>query len=159
MIAKKINELIREMGFVAMATCDRAGRPNVAPKFFLKADSGHIYLVDYVIGRTLRNLTDNPVASISIIDERNLTGYQVNGAVQVLSHGEEYDRASREFLEKEISLSTRRIVEGVKKGERHNSFEAAFPNKIVIFKVKIDEAVEIGPGGELTKEGYEGGKQ
>ncbi|MFA6355818.1 MAG: pyridoxamine 5'-phosphate oxidase family protein [Candidatus Omnitrophota bacterium] len=159
MIAKKINELIAKMGFVAMATCDRDGRPNVAPKFFLKADSGHIYLVDYVIGRTSQNLTINPRASISIIDERSLTGYQVNGAVQILSQGEEYDKASREFLEKEINLSTKRIVEGVKKGERHSSFEAAFPKKIVIFKVKIDEAVEIGADGELTKEGYKGEKQ
>jgi predicted pyridoxine 5'-phosphate oxidase superfamily flavin-nucleotide-binding protein len=156
MIAKKINELIKDMGFVAMATCDLDGRPNVAPKFFVKADGGHLYLVDYVMGRTSQNLKVNPKASISVVDERNLTGYQVNGAVQVLSDGEEYEKAAHEFLDKEINLSTKRIVEGVKKGERHNSFEAAFPNKIVVFKVSIDEAVEIGPGGELKKEGYKG---
>jgi nitroimidazol reductase NimA-like FMN-containing flavoprotein (pyridoxamine 5'-phosphate oxidase superfamily) len=154
MIAKKISELIKELGFVAVATCDLDGRPNVAPKFFLKEEDGHIYLVDYVIGRTSQNLSVNPRASISIMDEKNLTGYQVNGCVEILSEGDEYDKAAQEFLKKEINLSTRRIVEGVKKGERHNTFEAAFPNRIVVFKVMIDEAVEIGPGGELKKEGY-----
>jgi nitroimidazol reductase NimA-like FMN-containing flavoprotein (pyridoxamine 5'-phosphate oxidase superfamily) len=156
MIAKKINELIKDMDFVAMATCDNDGRPNVAPKFFLKAEDGHIYIVDYVIGRTFQNLKVNPRASISIIDEKNLTGYQVNGRVELLTEGSEYSKAASDFLEKEISLSSRRIVEGVKKGERHNIFEVAFPTKIIIFKVSIDEAVEIGPGGELKKEGYRG---
>lgn len=159
MIAKKINELIKDMDFVQMATCDMDGRPNVAPKFFLKAESGHLYMVDFVIGRTFRNLSINPRASISVVDYKNLTGYQVNGAVEVLSEGAEYEKAAKEFLDKEISLSTKRIVEGVKKGERHNSFEAAFPNRIVVFKVSIDEAVEICPGGELKKEGYKGDMQ
>jgi nitroimidazol reductase NimA-like FMN-containing flavoprotein (pyridoxamine 5'-phosphate oxidase superfamily) len=159
MIARKINELIKNMDFVAMATCDNDGRPNVAPKFFLKAEDGHIYMVDYVIGRTFQNLKVNPKASISIIDERNLTGYQVNGKVELLIEGAEYDRAVSDFLEKEISLSSRRIVEGVKKGERHNNFEVAFPTRVIIFKVSIDEAVEIGPGGELRKEGYGGAQK
>ncbi|HOX09416.1 MAG TPA: pyridoxamine 5'-phosphate oxidase family protein [Candidatus Omnitrophota bacterium] len=159
MIAKKINELIKDMDFVQMATCDMDGRPNVAPKFFLKAEGGHIYMVDFVIGRTFRNLNINPKASISVVDYKNLTGYQVNGAVEILSEGAEYEKAAKEFLDKEIRLSTKRIVEGVKKGERHNSFEAAFPNRIVVFKVSIDEAVEICPGGELKKEGYKGDVQ
>ena len=152
MITKKINEVIKNFDFIPVATCDLEGRPNVAPKLFLKAESGHIYLIDYVIGRTLQNLELNPRVSLEVTDPETLTGYQINGSVEVLSEGLLYDKLVYEFQRKEISLSSKRIIEGLHKGERHVNFEAAFPNKVVIFKVKINETVEIKASGELERE-------
>ena len=152
MIAKKINDIIKNFDFIPVATCDMEGIPNVAPKFFLKVENNHIYLIDYVIGRTFQNLVVNPKASLSIVDRDNLTGYQVNGPVEVLSQGAEHAKLVDEFQDKEMALSSRRIVEGVLTGERHKNFEAAFPKKVVVLKVKISEVVEICASGELNRE-------
>ncbi len=152
MIAKKINDLIKDYDFIAVATCDLEGSPNVAPKFFLRIENNYIYLVDYVIGRTFQNLVVNPRASLAVTDKDTLTGYQVNGPVEILSEGAAYDKFVDEFQKKELNLSSRRIVEGVLRGESHKNFEVSFPSKVVIFKVKISEAVEIRSSGELKRE-------
>ena len=152
MIAKKINDLIRDYNFIAVATCDLEGSPNVAPKLFLKVENNHMYLIDYVIGKTFQNLVVNPKASLAVTDKDTLTGYQINGPVEILSEGDEYGKLVEEFQKKELSLTSRRIVEGILRGESHKSFEAAFPSKVVVFKVKISEAVEIRSSGELKRE-------
>ena len=152
MIAKKINDLIKDYDFIAVATCDLEGNPNVAPKLFLKVENNHIYLIDYVIGRTFQNLVVNPKASLAVIDRDTLTGYQINGPVEILTEGAAYDKFVGEFQKKELSLSSRRIVEGVLRGESHKNFEVAFPNKVVVFKIKISEVVEIRSSGELKRE-------
>lgn len=152
MIAKKINEIIKDFDFVPVATCDLEGSPNVAPKFFLKVENNHIYLIDYVIGRTFQNLVVNPRASLAITDRDSLTGYQINGGVEILSEGPVHDKLVNEFQTREINLSSKRIVEGVLRGESHQNFEVAFPKKVVVFKVKISEVVEIRSSGELKRE-------
>jgi predicted pyridoxine 5'-phosphate oxidase superfamily flavin-nucleotide-binding protein len=152
MITKKIGELLKAREFVSVATCDFQGNPNVAPKFILKLENNFIYLIDYVIGRSYEHLKENPRVSLSIMNLDNLTGYQVNGSAELIKEGKDHEQLLKETVEKEISLSTKRIIEGVGRGEKHSSFELSLSAKVVIYKVKIEEVVEIGPSGELKRE-------
>jgi len=149
---KKAFELLKTREFVSVATCDLEGRPNAAPKFVLKLENNLIYLVDYSIGRTSRNLRINPRISISFMDSDSLMGYQLNGSVKVIDSGSEYDLLVKDLTKKTVDLSTRRIIEGVTKGKGHLSFEVNIPEIFVIFKVKVDEIVEIASSGTLRTE-------
>jgi hypothetical protein len=148
----KIKGLLENREFVSVATCDFQGRPNAAPKFILKLEHNFVYLVDYTIGKTWENLKINPKASLSFMDSDTLTGYQINGAVEILESGPEYKGLLDEFRKKEIGLSAKRIVEGIYRGKTHGNFEAGFPEQFAIYKVKVEELVEIGPRGELKRE-------
>jgi len=152
MVIKKIFELLEDREFISVATCDFSGRPNVAPKFILKLESNYLYLVDYVLGTTFSNVTINPRVSISLMDIDALTGYQINGAVEIISKGEEFQRMLKELNEREVNLSVKRIIEGIDTGKKHASFEVMLPENVIILKVKIEEAVEIGPRGVLKRE-------
>lgn len=152
MLNKKIAELLKDREFISVATCDLAGRPNVAPKFILKLQANSIYLVDYTIGNTWGNLKVNPRASLSFMDTDSLSGYQINGMVEIVEKGLEYEKIYGEMLQKEIDLSAKRIIEGVSRQRKHASFEVALTGKFVILKVNIAEVVEIGPGGEVKRE-------
>jgi uncharacterized pyridoxamine 5'-phosphate oxidase family protein len=152
MIPKKIIELLKQREFISVATSDFKGRPNVAPKFILKFEDKYLYLVDYVRGTTYDNLKANPRVSISIMDVDSLIGYQINGAVEVMDKGKDFEKALEEFKQREIDLSVKRIIEGIDRGKSHGSFELSLPESAVIFKVKIEEVVEIGSKGELRKE-------
>lgn len=152
MISKKIEELLKSREFVSVATCGPGGRPNAAPKFLLKAKENFIYLIDYAFGQTWENIKINPRVSISFVDTDTLRGYQINGAVEIIEKGPVYDAILKELLQKAIDLSAKRIVEGVVKGKVHEAFEVAIPEKFIIFKVKIAEAVEIGARGEIKRE-------
>jgi Predicted flavin-nucleotide-binding protein structurally related to pyridoxine 5'-phosphate oxidase len=151
MITKKIGEILRKREYISIASCDFKGRPNVAPKFLLKIEDNFIYLVDYVVGRTYENLKVNPQVSLSIMDTEALKGYQINGSVEVIEKGSLYDSILDELKNKEISLATERVIKGVQQGQKHESFELSFPDRIVLFKIKIEEAIEIDSSGKITK--------
>ena len=105
MINKNVKTLIESREFISVASCDLEGRPNAAPKFLLKVEANYIYLVDYIIGRTFRNINVNPRVSLSFFDNNTLLGYQINGNVQIIDRGPEYQSALDDLQRKEIDLS------------------------------------------------------
>ncbi len=152
MINKSIQELIESREFISVASSDLDGRPNAAPKFLLKVESSHLYLVDYIIGRTFRNIKINPRVSLSFFDINSLVGYQINGQVEIIDSGLEYQAALQDLQRKEIDLSATRIIDGVIKGQPHKAYEVAASKQFVILKVKVEEIVQMHPGGTLQRE-------
>ena len=148
----KIRHLLKTREFINVATCDSNGNPNVAPKFILKSEEQYVYLVDYVLGRTWQNLKENPRVSLSFMDLDSLTGYQFNGRVEIIDRGKEYDVLLEEITAREISLSAKRILEGLDSGEKHSSFEVAFSEHIAVFRVRIEDYAEITPFGKVKRE-------
>ncbi len=151
---KKITGLLQKREFVSVATSDLSSKPNAAPKFLLKVEGNYIFLVDYTRGKTWENLKINPQVSLSFMDTDDLTGYQLNGTAKVIEEGHEYDKITREFQQKEIDLSCRRIIEGVVHEKGHKSFEVAIPDRVVIFKIEIEDIAEIDHRGEIKRENY-----
>lgn len=149
---KKIVDLLKSREFVSVAASDLEGRPYAAPKLILKVENNFIYLVDYIVAKIHSILKVNPSISISLMDNKNLMGYQVNGAVEIVDKGAEFDLLVQDLAQKEMDLSTRRIVEGVTQGKSHEDFEVTMPEKFVIFKVRVEEIVEIFSNGLLKRE-------
>ncbi len=152
MINKTVKTLIESREFISVASCDLESRPNAAPKFLLKVEASHIYLVDYVIGKTFRNIKVNPRVSLSFFDNTTLVGYQINGAVEIVDHGPEFESALEDLARKEIDLSATRIIDGVIKGKVHRAYEIAASKQFVILKVKVEDIVQMHPGGTLQRE-------
>ncbi|HPN88840.1 MAG TPA: pyridoxamine 5'-phosphate oxidase family protein [Candidatus Omnitrophota bacterium] len=152
MLIDAINKLLKTKEFVLVATSNLDAKPNVAPKLLIKIDRDFIYLADYVVGKTWQNLKVNPFASISFIDFEHLIGYQVNGSVDLLTSREEFDAILKDIKSREVSLTVKRIVEGIQRGKKHSHFEFSFPKKGVVFKVKIEEVVEITSNGKVQRE-------
>lgn len=135
--------------FVNVATCNKERMPNVAPKLIAKVDKNIIYLVDYVIGMTYANLRTNPRVSLSFVDERTLTGYQLNGTVKVIASGLEFKALSEEFQQIKTSFTVERILYHVRAGEKTSDSHIHMPEKFVILKVRVFEIVEISSTGVL----------
>ncbi len=152
MLSVKIGELLKTREFISVATADFNGQPNAAPKFFLKLENNFIYLVDYTIGKTWENLKANPYISLSFMEPDTLIGYQINGSVEIIEKGPEYDKMMGEFREREVNLSAKRIIEGLYRGKGHETFELALPERVIIFKIKLEDIAEIGPRGDLKRE-------
>lgn len=152
MLRAKAIEFLKTREFVSVATADFNGNPNAASKFLLKIEGDFIYLVDYIIGRTWENIKKNPKASLSFMDPDTLMGYQINGPVERIEKGRVYEKILNELTRKKLDFSAKRIIEGVYRGKRHESFEISLPERFVVFKVKLEEIVEIGPYGELKRE-------
>jgi general stress protein 26 len=151
MLTPELIGLLDKREFISVATSDLNSRPNAAPKFILKVDKGHIYLVDYIIGTTYENLRKNPRVSLSFMDQRTLRGYQLNGKAHIIDKGRSYSAMRKEMLDKEIRLTTKHIIEDVRGQSKHDTFEVTLSERYVIFVITIDEVVEIGPRGDLIR--------
>jgi len=151
MLTKELISLLDKREFLSVATCGSINRPNAAPKFLLKVDKEHIYLVDYTIGTTWQNLKVNPKLSLSFMDQNTLKGYQINGNVRMIEKGSVYKKMHKEMMDKEVRLTAKHIIEDVRGEGKHDNYEVAIREKFVIFDVKINEIVEIGIRGELKR--------
>ena len=56
------------------------------------------------------------------------------------------------MLFRSIDLSIQRVIEGVERGKGHKNFEMTIPERFVIFKLKIEELVEMSQHGTLRRE-------
>jgi len=152
MIIKAVLEIIKARDFINVATCDNRGRPNGVSKLIVKIDGNSIVLVDYTIGRTYANLMINPRVSLSFFDLERLRGYQINGHVEIIERGSSYEEMTSHLTQKEISLSTERVIRGMTRGKSHEDYTIGKDKKFVFFKVHMDEIAEISYNGEINRD-------
>jgi predicted pyridoxine 5'-phosphate oxidase superfamily flavin-nucleotide-binding protein len=151
LLNEEVRDLLKKREFINVATCDFDHTPNVAPKFLLKVEDNCVYLADYIIGRTWRNLKINPHASLSTININNIVAYQLNGTVEIIEKGTQFKKLLKELNDKLVDFSTKRIIEGIRANRPHQHTELSFPDRVVIFKITIEEIVRIGPQGTLER--------
>ena len=96
-------DALKKNGFVSLATADKTGRPSVAPKFFLKLEKPYLYIVDASYGRTLKNLRENPKASVSFMDFEELQGFRINGPAILMGSGAEFEKMVEEVTELDVT--------------------------------------------------------
>jgi len=151
LLDKKITSFLKEKEFINISTCDFSHNPNVAPKFFLKVQGDNIFLGDYILGRTWRNIRINSKVSLSTVNFETLIGYQLNGTAELLEKGEEFEKLSQEMHDRKVHFSVKRIIQAVQTETKSGQHEITFPDRIGIIKVKVQEVVEIAPSGKLAR--------
>lgn len=151
-LLEKVVKLLKEKEFVYVATADLNHEPYAASKFFLKANSSSIYLVDFVMSQIYSNLKTNPKASIAVMDEHSLHGYRLNGNVSIIESGHEFKGMVEELSQRKMNFTTERVIRAVQTGVKNEHFELSFPDRFVIFKIDVHTIAEINPQGGVRKE-------
>ena len=147
-----LSQLLRGREFVSIASADAKGRPNNAPKFLLKFEKPYIYLIDYSYGTSHDNLKANPQACLSFMDMENLEGYRIYGTVELIEKGPAFKTIAKEVEKRLISLSTTRVIEGVRTGKKFTHYELEMPDRFAVIKFKIVELTKIGTRGDFYRE-------
>jgi predicted pyridoxine 5'-phosphate oxidase superfamily flavin-nucleotide-binding protein len=98
-ISKELKEFIA--GKTAwVATADKNGTPNLAPKGSLQVvDDQTLVFADIFSLKTRSALEQNPKAAVAVIDAKKPEGYQFKGDVELLDSGPLYDQV-KENLQK-----------------------------------------------------------
>lgn len=150
-IIEKAFKVMDKREFIGLATADSKAVPNSAPKLLLKHSGKFAYFVDYSFGKTAENLRANPMVSFSLMDHNSLVGYRLTGSVEIIEKGKIYEECLKELQEKQISLSVERVLKAVQENTVHKGFEVEMPEHFLLYKVTIDEAVEITTRGEVRR--------
>jgi predicted pyridoxine 5'-phosphate oxidase superfamily flavin-nucleotide-binding protein len=152
LINEDMQFFLKKKEYLYIATSNPDGTPNVAPKFLIKTDGDFVYLADFVFGRTYANLLTRPKTSLSVINMDSLTGYQINGTAEILDCGEEFEKIIEDLNKREVQFSAKRLIEGVKQEKKVENFELTFPERLVVFKIAVEEIVKIHHQGKLERE-------
>ena len=151
-ITEKLEELLQKREFVSVATATLDGQPNTAPKFFFRAKGDFIYLLDYVVGRTVINLKENPRVSVSFMDLDSLEAYRLNGIAKVIEQGPVFDAVLKEWHEKLVQMATDRVIEAVKTGKKRGHYEMEMTEHLAVIKVRVETVIKVGRRGDIWKE-------
>ena len=90
---QRMKEIFNNQQVIVLSTCSREGVPNVVPMSAKKVlDDDTILLSNQFFNKTLKNLRDNPKASIAIWD--NMEGYQIKGAVTIETSGQIFEETA-----------------------------------------------------------------
>ena len=86
------------------------------------------------------------------MDTDTLIGYRINGKAEIIKEPELKGQLLEELSQKQIHLSTQRLIKGLREEKMYRSFELTFPENVGLFKVCISEITEIGPTGKLKRQ-------
>ena len=151
-ITEKLEAILEKREFVSIATVDGGGQPNSVPKFLYRGKGNFLYLLDYVIGKTIANLRESSKVSVSFMDLDTLEAYRMNGTAQVIESGHVFDAVLKGWNEKLIQLSTDRVIEAVRTGKKRGHYEMEMNDHLAVIKVHVENVVKIGRRGDVWQE-------
>ena len=144
----EITHLIKAQGFGIISTIDEKGFIHCAAKGIagLDASRGEIYVLDLYLNRTFKNLTANPVVSLSFVDEHNFIGYTLKGRGEIVAREKIGKHLIAAWEKKIIERVSRRLVKNIQseKKTRHHP-EAKLPQPQYMIVVKTEEIVDLSP--------------
>ncbi|MBT9583589.1 hypothetical protein IV102_09570 [bacterium] len=106
MIDRQTEWLLLNADAKALATYSD-GNLNVVPVSSIKLVDGKIWLIDYFMEKTSRNLSQSSFAAL--VCWKAMIGFQVKGTCSYVTEGSDYDRASEWIL----SILPERVVKGL----------------------------------------------
>ena len=151
-ITENLEEILKKREFVSIATVGRDGQPHSVPKFLYRGKGSFLYLLDYVVGKAISNLRENPKVSVSFMDLDTLEAYCMNGTAKAIERGPIFEAVLKGWNDKLVQLSTDRVIEAVRTGKRRNHYEMEMTDHLAVIKVRIETVVKVGRKGDIWKE-------
>lgn len=144
-IKEDIVHFFQNQRFVIVSTIDPKGFPHNSCKGIVKIDDkGWVYLLDLYMKNTFQNLRQNPVISVTGIDEHKFIGYCLKGKARIIPVHNLKPEIFALWEEKINSRISHRIIRNLL-GEKGHPLhpEALFPNPEYMILVKVSEVVDI----------------
>ena len=89
-ITAEMKQLLDETAIWVLATSDRDALPNAVPIFFtLVLENGKLLLVDNFMNKTIDNIQQNPIVSVSVWKDKE--GYQFKGIAELETIGTNFE--------------------------------------------------------------------
>ncbi len=107
-ISKEIKDFFEQVPFMALATVDENGIPNVsviASKKIISEDT--ILTIDTFHDKTLHNISQN--GNVAIAMWKDSVGYQIKGNAKVFTEGDFFE-SGKEWI---LKIKPQKIVKGV----------------------------------------------
>lgn len=145
-IFRRFLDHAKDLKTVSVASCSDDKIPNSASKMLVEiALPNLIFFLDYKHTQTYANVMQNPVLSISFMDDAHFSGYRLTGKAEVLEGGAEYEEIKKKWQKRLIGYEADRIVQRVRGEYSSRDAENTLPENFIIVKVTGSSAAMIRP--------------
>jgi uncharacterized protein len=105
-LTKEVKDAFSATKLFPIATASKAGEPNVTPHgFVMLVDDETVWIGDIFMKNTIKNVQENPRASIYLQGQETKGCYQIKGNVTVKSSGPEFDKLN-EMVKSKMPAAT-----------------------------------------------------
>ncbi len=142
-----ITRFLERQGFVIVSTLDTDGMIHCSAKGIVGIEKkGKIYIIDLYKAHTFSNLKNNPVISLTAINERKFQGYTLKGKAEMIERENIGDRLIKKWEERVIKRISKRVIQSIKKYKSSNSHpESYFPPPKYLISVTVERIVDLAP--------------
>ena len=110
-IPEAARKFMEQKPVIALATCDKAGVPNVAPMLqYWWYDDNTLLIGDFFMKQTCKNIKENPMASFTCWDLKTAESYKYTGPARYVTEGNEYDHANNQMRKKNPDNNYKGVV-------------------------------------------------
>jgi uncharacterized pyridoxamine 5'-phosphate oxidase family protein len=138
---------MKKQGYVIVATLDDMGRIHCSAKGIVGLEAeGRIYLIDLYKARTYKNLANNPIVSLTFVNEHQFAGYTLQGKAKIVEREDIADHIIEEWEEKVIQRISQRLIKNLQEGKQVAAHpEAAFPHPKYLIEVDVENIIDLAP--------------
>ncbi len=128
-MTEQVKSIFEKQGIVTFATASLDGIPNAVPIGAKKViDNETILISDQYFGKTLKNIKENPYASLTFWDANTFEGYQIKGSLTIETSGKRFEETAAWIEEMGKAVNKPLKSKGV-----------------IIFKISLIYCVTAGP--------------
>jgi len=142
------NEFLRRQAalkVVYIASC-RENVPNCAPKMLASVEApNQLYFLDYRFTVTFQNISANPKASVSIMDDTHFVGYRLTGDCRYLDAGSEFESIKKIWQKRVASYLADRMIKRLRGEYSAKIAEESLPEDYLIARFEAREASVVKP--------------
>ncbi|MBU1043969.1 MAG: pyridoxamine 5'-phosphate oxidase family protein [Candidatus Omnitrophica bacterium] len=145
-LSNSIISLMKKQGFVMVSSLDSKGKIHCSAKGIAGIDPKKVFLIDLYKARTYTNLSNNPIVTISFVDEHRFAGYALQGKAKIVEKEKIKESLIAEWEDKVLQRISQRVVRNLhqgKKGEHHP--EASFPHPKYLIEIDIEKIIDLAP--------------
>ena len=137
----------KDLKVINVASCTKKAEPNSASKMLVEILKPNLlYFLDYKTTQSHHNMKENPVISVSFMDDAHFTGYRLTGPCEVLQSGAEYDQISESWDKRVIAYEAERIVQRISGRFSTREAEGHLPKDFVIVRLTARDGSVVKPG-------------
>jgi predicted pyridoxine 5'-phosphate oxidase superfamily flavin-nucleotide-binding protein len=146
-LTDEIVHFFQHQNFVIVSTIDASGYPHNSCKGIVEIDAvGRVYLLDLYQGQTRKNLENNPLISLTVVDEHKFIGYCLKGRARIVAQEEITPQLTRAWEEKITGRLTHRLIKNIHGEKGHAQHpEALLPKPEYLIEVDVEEVVDLSP--------------
>ncbi len=91
-----VKSMFNDQRIVVFSTASKDGIPNAVPIGAKKIiDDETILISNQYFGKTLKNITENPIAGITFWDLKSHEGYQIKGTITIETQGKRFEDTAK----------------------------------------------------------------